>query len=175
MRSACVDADSCPARPEFSTTKVLLLLHACRCLQCVLCVVGTCCLNFAMADVEWYSQAGLSDEAQGELDFLSATFPELQWCSDSNTARLSVPAREGVSGAAAAVAADLELRVPEAYPSEPVQVAVPRGRGGLDAAALSKQLHTIAQAAADACEPCLFQIVEDARDAMGELVKQGGV
>lgn len=121
--------------------------------------------------MDWYALPGLSEDAAAELDMLSATFPELGFEEASCTATLSVPAREGTSGAARAVAADLRLAVPSTYPATPLLVTVGRGRGGVDSAALQTQLRGMAVAAAEEEELCMYQLVEAARDAMGEAVE----
>ena len=120
--------------------------------------------------MDWYSLDKLSDDAQAELDLLSATFPELGFDESVNSAVLSVPAREGSDGAARAVAADLSLHLPAGYPSEACVVTVVRSRGGVDDTALQKKLQTVADEEAKDGVPCLYQLIEDARDVMGQAV-----
>ncbi len=122
--------------------------------------------------MDWYSLTTLSDDAQAELDLLSATFPELAFDEAKNAATLSVPAREGSDGAARAVTADLSLHLPAAYPAAACVVTVVRSRGGLDDSALCSQLQKLADDAAQDDLPCLYQLIEEARDVMGQVVSE---
>jgi len=120
--------------------------------------------------MDWYELDGISPDAQAELDLLSATFPELTFDTKENVAIISVPAREGSDGAARAVTADLSLHLPADYPSAACVVSVLRSRGGIQDTELQKQLQEIADGAALGEEPCLYQLIEDARDEMGKAV-----
>jgi hypothetical protein len=120
-------------------------------------------------EMDWYSISGISEDAQAELDLLSATFPELKFDAANSSALLSIPAREGSEGAARAVMADLALHLPAEYPAVACAVTVVRSRGGVDDRELQKQLQQVANESAsdEFPQPCLYQLIEDARDVMG--------